>query len=61
MKTALIIAGSALIGCITSIADVGWFSNGAISAKGAFVNILSVIVWVLFVNFIDSKTSKERK
>lgn len=54
MKMAVVLVGSALIGVITSIAGVGWFSDGGISAKGAFVNIVAVAFWVLLINWIDA-------
>jgi hypothetical protein len=54
MKMALIIAGGALIGVITTAAGFGWIADGGgVSGKGAFVNVVAVIFWVLLVNWID--------
>lgn len=61
MKTALVLVGSGLIGVITLACGLGWVTDGGISGRGGFVNIIAVLFWVLLINWIDDGMKKKER
>jgi len=51
-----VIAGSALLGVITTISGFGWITDGVFNPAGALLNILGVLFLVsIKYHFIDKK------